>query len=300
MIIYKTTNLINGKIYIGQDRNNNPKYIGSGKILHFAIQKYGLENFNKEIIEECNSLELLNEREKYWIDFYKSTNRSIGYNITMGGTGGDTLSNNPNKKEIGEKIGESNKKIWSDADYKKKMSTLRKEQFSDDTRKKISLATKGEKNGNYGRKHTEDVRFKMSECRKNWWNNLSDIEREEIGRRISESTIGKPGNYWSDEQKRNHSKLMSEKNPFKGKTHTDEVKQRISEANKKPKSEETKKKISETLKGNKPNNMRQVEIDGVVYESLTEASRQLNLSLSTVKNRLKSTSDKFRDWYYKN
>ena len=47
MIIYKTTNTINGKIYIGQDKNNNPSYYGSGKILQKAIKKYGKESYPK-------------------------------------------------------------------------------------------------------------------------------------------------------------------------------------------------------------------------------------------------------------
>jgi hypothetical protein len=49
MIIYKTTNLINGKMYVGQDSHNNPLYLGSGKVLGLAIEKYGIENFKKEI-----------------------------------------------------------------------------------------------------------------------------------------------------------------------------------------------------------------------------------------------------------
>ena len=49
MIIYKTTNLVNGKIYIGQDSNNNPNYLGSGKLLKYAISKYGIENFKLSI-----------------------------------------------------------------------------------------------------------------------------------------------------------------------------------------------------------------------------------------------------------
>jgi len=44
MIIYKTTNLINGKYYIGKDKYNNPSYLGSGFILYQAIKKYGKEN----------------------------------------------------------------------------------------------------------------------------------------------------------------------------------------------------------------------------------------------------------------
>ena len=106
MIIYKTTNLINSKIYIGQDKKNNPNYFGSGKILQIAIEKYGVENFNKEILEECESKESLNEREKYWINFYNSTDREIGYNISLGGDGGDTISNHPNNNEIRRKHSE--------------------------------------------------------------------------------------------------------------------------------------------------------------------------------------------------
>jgi hypothetical protein len=63
MIIYKTTNLINGKIYIGKDSKNNSKYLGSGLLLKRAILKYGKENFKKEILEECSSIEELNQRE---------------------------------------------------------------------------------------------------------------------------------------------------------------------------------------------------------------------------------------------
>lgn len=47
MVIYKTTNLINGKIYIGQDSKDRPNYYGSGKLIHRAIKKYGKENFKK-------------------------------------------------------------------------------------------------------------------------------------------------------------------------------------------------------------------------------------------------------------
>jgi hypothetical protein len=91
MVIYKTTNLVNGKIYIGKDEKNNPEYLGSGKILKLSIKKYGRNNFKKEIIEECKSKNELNEREKYWISELSAT--TYGYNITEGGFGGRTKFN---------------------------------------------------------------------------------------------------------------------------------------------------------------------------------------------------------------
>ena len=98
MYIYKIINKINNKIYIGQsEKDVNVEYIGSGKILLKAIKKYGKANFNKEIIETCDSKEQLNEREKHWIKFYNSNNRKIGYNISIGGDGGN-LGDLVNKK----------------------------------------------------------------------------------------------------------------------------------------------------------------------------------------------------------
>lgn len=87
MVIYKTTNKMNGKIYIGKDSYNNPRYLGSGTILKSAIKKYRKENFNKTIIEECKTAEELKEREVYWIAKLDSRNPSIGYNISPGGDG---------------------------------------------------------------------------------------------------------------------------------------------------------------------------------------------------------------------
>ena len=83
MIIYKTTNLLNGKSYVGQQSTNDEMYLGSGKILKLAIKKYGVENFKKEIIEECLTREELNKREIYWI---KKLNPD--YNLHPGGYGG--------------------------------------------------------------------------------------------------------------------------------------------------------------------------------------------------------------------
>lgn len=90
--IYKTTNLINSKVYIGQKRSCeflNEQYLGSGTLLRKALKKYGKENFKVELVEWCASKEDLDQRECYWIEFFNATNLDIGYNIATGGQGGD-------------------------------------------------------------------------------------------------------------------------------------------------------------------------------------------------------------------
>lgn len=87
--IYKITNLINNKIYIGQSTNieyrwEDHKFYSrnSHTALQAAFKKYGISNFSFEVIEEC-SKEYLDEREIYWIKFYDSYKN--GYNLTKGG-----------------------------------------------------------------------------------------------------------------------------------------------------------------------------------------------------------------------
>lgn len=104
MQIYKITNKLNNKIYIGKDESSSPNYYGSGKLIRRAIEKYGLSSFTKEVIEEVEDRDLLQEREKFWIKEFNSTNLKTGYNISSGGDGGDTISNNPDKEEIVSKI----------------------------------------------------------------------------------------------------------------------------------------------------------------------------------------------------
>ena len=94
MIIYKVTNLINNKIYIGQtvssleirkSQHERSYSYGYRNAFPRAINKYGKENFKWEIIDTANSLEELNEKENYYIGLYQSTNRKKGYNLKCGG-----------------------------------------------------------------------------------------------------------------------------------------------------------------------------------------------------------------------
>lgn len=116
MQIYKTTNNINGKIYIGKNKTNNKNYLGSGIVLKQAIKKYGKENFSKEILEECDTFQLLNEREIYWILFYNSIDPKIGYNRSKGGDGTsgiipETIEKIANKNRGKKRTQESKDKI---------------------------------------------------------------------------------------------------------------------------------------------------------------------------------------------
>jgi len=138
-----TVNKINGKIYIGQDRYNNVLYLGSGLLLKQAFIKYGKHNFEKIIIERCLNKEHLNEREKYWILFYNSKDKNIGYNITDGGTGGDTFSENPNKEITREKLRAASKKAMSNPLIKEKISSSLKKTFANPLcREKLSKSMK--------------------------------------------------------------------------------------------------------------------------------------------------------------
>lgn len=94
--IYKYTNKINNKVYIGQSINikrrikehNNRAFTNGNSdfnsLLSRALRKYGLDNFAIEVIEEC-SKEELNEKEKFYIAQYNSCNHNYGYNIQLGG-----------------------------------------------------------------------------------------------------------------------------------------------------------------------------------------------------------------------
>ena len=88
-LIYKITNLINNKIYIGQHvtTNINDDYMGSGDHIKNAIKKYGIENFKKEIIAECSSFDEMNDLEGELVnqDFVNNPNT---YNHAIGGTYG--------------------------------------------------------------------------------------------------------------------------------------------------------------------------------------------------------------------
>lgn len=137
MIIYKTTNKVNGKIYIGKAcgaRTKN-RYIGSGKNIMRAIAKYGKENFNRETIDISTTQQELCEKEIFWIRKCDARNPDIGYNILSGGEGGG-LSGIDNQF------------------YGK--------HHSEEVKQKIGAARKGEKNPMYGKTAEKHPRYGLT------------------------------------------------------------------------------------------------------------------------------------------
>ena len=96
--IYKITNKVNQKCYIGKSIDINKRWIrhrccaGSyadttpENHLYRAMKKYGIQNFAFEVIEECD-IKHLCERERYYIELHKSYDQDFGYNMTLGGEG---------------------------------------------------------------------------------------------------------------------------------------------------------------------------------------------------------------------
>lgn len=109
--IYKIENLINGKVYIGQSRNIEKRWTAHRTrpfnqnskqydlALYRSIRKYGLENFSFVVLEET-LIEDLDNREKYWIEYYDSHNKEKGYNLTDGGN--SATSTILTKKQVDE------------------------------------------------------------------------------------------------------------------------------------------------------------------------------------------------------
>ena len=187
-IIYKTTCLINHKIYVGQHlqcASGFDGYLGSGLKIINAVKKYGKENFIRETIDNCTSANI-NEREIYWIAELSATNPKIGYNLAEGGGG-----------IVGVKFSK---------ETKMRMSIMRKGQrkgikFTEEHKRKISEAKLGIKRSeetirkmsksNIGKKHSEETKRKISQASKGNKNLLGYIFSEESKRKISASLKGR-------------------------------------------------------------------------------------------------------------
>ena len=189
--IYKITNLINGKTYIGQHKYKdlNDSYMGSGKLLWRAYKKYGKENFTKEILySKVQYQETANDMEKFAI----AKERALGkaeYNIADGGDGYCPNKGKHLSEETKRKMSESHKGKHFSEEHKEKISKTKKGKpsnrkgkklgpFSEEHKRKLSEAHKG-------KYHSEEEKKKMSEARK------GKHRSEETKRKMSEAQKGK-------------------------------------------------------------------------------------------------------------
>lgn len=128
--VYKITNKITGKIYIGiTNQGSGARYrhhwyesrIGEPSPIHRSMAKYGEDNFTLEIIDFAETYKELKEKEKFWIKKFNSTDRNIGYNLTEGGDGtfgrmhSEETKEKIRQKALGRKISEETKKKMSEA-----------------------------------------------------------------------------------------------------------------------------------------------------------------------------------------
>ena len=282
MIIYKTTNLVNGKIYVGQDRNNNPDYYGSGKLLKRAISKYGKTNFKKEVLEECTSTTELDIQEVYWIEKLKSRNNQIGYNISEGGKEGD-------RKKGHDIVKTGIYNYWLEK-YGKEEADKRREVQIEKIRNHLL---------ENGSELTNKGRYKL-------W--LDKYGKEEADRRylewklkISEYQQYKLENGWkhTEEAKKKIREAVT------GRVHSEKSKQKM----RKPKPDGFGEKLSKIKKGvstgrPSPNRKRivQISIDGIdlkIWDSVNEAETKLKIyNISAVCKGKQETAGGYKWKYY--
>ena len=204
--IYKTTNLVNGKYYIGMHStdNLNDGYIGSGKRLWYSINKYGKENFKCEILEFLPDRVTLKEREKELVneDVLKD---KMCLNIKIGGEGGNLGINGEhlggdkfkaahlywetpeNKERLKKRVSENSKRLWKEGKFHNFNYDWTGKKHKEETKIKIGVANsinqKGERNSQYGKPRSEETKKKIKYTqlkRLGIEGNLNRTEREKI------------------------------------------------------------------------------------------------------------------------
>jgi hypothetical protein len=169
--IYKITNLINGKFYIGkhQTENLNDDYMGSGKLIKNAISKYGKDNFKKDILFIFDNEDLMDKKEKEIVteDFCENKNT---YNICIGGTGGfGYINSNPDLFMTEKRL----KQLWTNKERSDRLShkyntdiAFRNKMKDNAIKAAAILQEKYPKGTFFGKTHKEETKQKMSSSQK--------------------------------------------------------------------------------------------------------------------------------------
>lgn len=205
--IYITTNLINGKQYIGKHIGEiNDDYLGSGIEIHRAINKYKKENFKKDILYIASSEEEMNEKEKYYISLYNAVEDNNFYNIANGGQGGYVTKgySKEQRLEVNKKISESltgeNHPMYGKhhtEEIKRKIKDSLAEYWTVEKREERSKAYTGEGNPMYGKHQTKESQEKRIAH-----TDFSAYRDEKYRQKMSLATSGeKNGNYGNKGEK---------------------------------------------------------------------------------------------------
>ena len=247
--IYKITNLINGKIYIGQHKlpdgypdKLDEGYWGSGVEITLASKKYGRDNFSREIVCWANSFEELNDLEREYIRNYNSLDEKVGYNISDGGKNGNStagFSEDRQKLRL-EKISEGNKNAWLDLKIRDKYIESFKNR-GEEWKKKLSNLNKGKKSITKGRKYF----YSLTEKKYKIANSCPDGYTDEVPEWFREQQRLKAlGNKSRLGQKQSEDEKRKKSESLKKIIHTPEWNKKVSNALKgKKKSEEHKEKL---------------------------------------------------------
>lgn len=141
MFVYITVNKINGKLYVGQTRRPESRsYLGGGKILQKALNKYSKHNFIRHILIRSNDQSVIDFHEKFYIQFFNTLNPN-GYNLELGGYNGevtDEIKEKHRQIKLGKKLSNAHKLKIKEARQHQVMDPMK-----DKTKNKISNTLKG-------------------------------------------------------------------------------------------------------------------------------------------------------------
>ena len=161
-LVYKVTNKVNNKIYVGVHKTENidDGYMGSGKILRRAIDKHGIDNFIKEILFEASTAEEMFEKEKEFVEVGKHT-----YNIKKGGDGGWDYINNSLYANGRDEVWKRNFSLARRGKCCGKDNCNFGKPLPDEVKRKISQHKIG-KQYFLGKHHSDETKFKIGLSRR--------------------------------------------------------------------------------------------------------------------------------------
>lgn len=187
--IYKITNKLNNKCYIGQSIHIQKRFEEHIKSelnlpLYKAFKKYGIDNFLFEVVEECKKEEL-NDKEVYYIKFFHSCIDEWGYNLTYGGDGNSAGVSNITRKKISEsRKGIKNPMFGKPLSKKSlaKRSITYKNTLKNMTKEQKQKWIENNRKGHLGQKISEEQKEKISNSLKEFYKNHPE-KRQEISKK---------------------------------------------------------------------------------------------------------------------